>query len=66
MILFNMKLLTSFCSAEASYHLWGSFDESARRVSPAGHRHHTHPLQGRGEGKPLNNGHCLACGLTAT
>lgn len=24
----NNKLLTSFCSAEASHHLWGSFDES--------------------------------------
>lgn len=60
----NLKFLTSIFSAETSHHLWWSFDESESWAPPAAHRHHAHPLQGRGEGKPLDNGHRLTCGLT--
>lgn len=55
----NAEVLTCFCSAEARHHLRRSFHESESRVTPTGHRDHAHPLQGRGEGKPLNNGHRL-------
>lgn len=61
----NIQILTGFCPAEAGHHLGGSFEESECRVSPVGHRHHAHPLQRRGEGKPPNNGHRLLRGLAA-
>lgn len=60
----NKKSRTGFCLAEAGHHLWGSFDEGEGRVPVALHRHHAHPLQGRGEGKPLDDGHGLTGTLT--
>lgn len=59
----NNKPLTSFWTAEAGHHLWGSFEKSKSWVSSTGHRHDTHPLQGWGEGEPLNNSQSLTCRL---
>lgn len=53
------KPLTSFHTAEAGHHLRGSFDEGEGRAAVALHRHHAHPLQGRGEGEPLHDGQRL-------
>lgn len=56
---------TCLSLAEARHHLWRSFDESKSWAPPVGHCHHTHPLQGWGEGKPLYNCHRLIRGLRA-
>lgn len=52
-------LLTSICLAKARHHLWGPFDVSKSGAALGGRRHHAHPLQSRGEGEPLYNGHGL-------
>lgn len=50
-------LLTSFCSAKARHHLWRSLHVSKGQAPLRGRRHHAHPLQRRGEGEALDDGH---------
>lgn len=54
---------TAFSQAEAGHHLWGPFDKGEGRLSLGSHRHHTHPLEGRGERETLHEGHRLMDGL---